>query len=87
MGHYVAYVYMYTCMPGGLLRKPPLKCALRCPRGSHNRRLCSLMWIRSGAFNRRLNVGVSARIMPAGYARICVYVWVFFLISNTFLKE
>ena len=31
MGHYVACVYVPIRTPGGLLRKPPLKCALMSP--------------------------------------------------------
>ena len=47
---------MYT--PGGLLRKPPLKCASAYPRGSHTLWVCSLIWIRSGALERSSSAGV-----------------------------
>ena len=36
MGHYVAYTYVPTHTPGGLLRKPPLKCVPTCTRRSLN---------------------------------------------------
>ena len=49
-----AHVRTYT-HAGCLLRKPPLKCARR----SCNRRLHSLMWIRTGALNLRFNAPVS----------------------------
>ena len=58
--HITSCVSSRVCMPGGLLRKPPLKCVRRYPRGSHNRRLCSLTWIRTGALDLRSSAGICA---------------------------
>ena len=60
------YTYIYTCQVG-LLRKPPFKRRTHDPRGSHNRRLCSL----NVDTYRRAVPSVQCAYLPAHYAQLC----------------